>query len=328
MFDPWDFLRFFETEPTARNYLTDTYRRAGIEHPERHAFQQSTRFVYTWRQARSYYQAAARADLLIRPLLLFYGCMQMVKGCILAIDPSYPQNSRMLQHGVTTRKMKKSPYRLLEDEIRPQKEGLFAHAAHLFKLSPLLERFKVRYLFASLAELMDEYERIVSPSSWIPVILVEHGSLLLFPSALQSDGPLSYSAETLCGYLNRYAPPTAQVAVEAADRPAEKSFRLTGPGDSIELHPLFSLTSRGRLYFWNGLEEDLPLPKWATHYLLIYLLSMLCRYETEWWGELVLSHTLAELILIERFLQVHQEQFPTLIYQLLQRNNPHGVRTC
>ncbi|WP_134685318.1 YaaC family protein [Brevibacillus migulae] len=324
MRDAWEILRFLETEPTAREYLANSYESRGIEHPNRHAFSQCTRFVYTWRQARSYYEAATHADLLIRPLLLFYGCMQMIKGCILAIDPSYPSNSRMLQHGVTTRKMKKSPYRLLDDEVRPQKEGLFAHAAQLFKLFPLRERYKTDHLFASLAEMTPDYERIVGASPWLPITQKEKGSVLVFPASAQSQGPLAYSADTLCGYLNRLAPPDS-VAFEVLDRDqiTGQSFRLQGSLDQLAKHSLFSMTRHGDLYFWNGSESDLPLPKWATHYLLLYLLGILCRYETEWWGELVLSHTLSELILIERFLQLHSEQFPALICTQLSANSPH-----
>ncbi|HZG14169.1 MAG TPA: YaaC family protein, partial [Candidatus Bathyarchaeia archaeon] len=282
-------------------------------------------FVYTWRQARSYYEAATHADLLIRPLLLFYGCMQMIKGCILAIDPFYPSNSRMLQHGVTTRKMKKSPYRLLDDEVRPQKEGLFAHAAQLFKLSPLRDRYKMDHLFASLAELIPAYERIVGASCWVPIMQKENGSVLVFPASTQSPGPLSYSADTLCGYLNRLAPDPVSFDVYDSGASVGQSCRLRGSIEQLERHSLFTLTQQGDLYFWNGSEEDLPLPKWATHYLLLYLLGILCRYETEWWGELVLSHTLSELILIERFLQLHTEQFPALICTLLSANCPHNL---
>lgn len=324
MLDTWNFLRFFETEPTARDFLTSSYACAGIEHPERQAFQQCTRFVYTWKQARTYYESAVDADLLIQPLLLFYGCMQMIKGCILAIDPSYPHNSRMLQHGVTTRKMKKSPYRLLEDEVRPQKEGLFAHAARLFQVSPLCERYKMGYLFASLADLASVYERIVGAGSWVPVVCQEHGSRLIFPAQTSGDGPLSYSADTLCGYLNRFSPKSLTFTSDCVDSSGERSYLLNGATEDLRWHRLFSFTSRHGLYFWNGGEDNLPLPGWATHYLLLYLLGILCRYETEWWGELVLSHTLAEQILIQRFLHIHQEQFPALICHLLQTISPHG----
>jgi len=325
MRDAWEIFRFLETEPTAREYLMNSYESKGIEHPNRHAFSQCTRFVYTWRQARSYYEAATHADLLIRPLLLFYGCMQMIKGCILAIDPFYPSNSRMLQHGVTTRKMKKSPYRLLDDEVRPQKEGLFAHAAQLFKLSPLRERYKADHLFASLAEMMPAYERIVGASQWMPITQKESGSVLIFPSSTQSIGPLAYSSETLCGYLNRLAPDSVAFDIYESEPSAGQSYRLRGSIEQLTKHRLFTVTQQGDLYFWNGSEEDLPLPQWATHYLLLYLLGILCRYETEWWGELVLSHTLSELILIERFLQLHSEQFPVLICTLLSGNNPHNL---
>jgi hypothetical protein len=317
MLSAWDSLRYLETEPTARQFLTECYQQAGFEHPERQAYQHCTRFVYIWIQARQYYQAAAQADLLIRPLLLFYGCVQMLKGCMLASDPAYPQSSRMLQHGVTTRKMKKSPYRLLEDEIRPQKEGLFAHAADVWKLSPLAERYKIKQLFASLPEMSGLYGKIVAPTDWLFVQASEKGSLLFFPQ--EKQGTLSYSLDTFVGYLNRLAPKDVHF------QPEGKQVRLQGDAASLREHPLFVMSPNHNMYFWNGAEEDIPLPQWAVHYLLLYQLGMLCRYETEWWGELVLTQSLAEKLLVERFLSLHQDMFPRIIMDLLHKHNTRGL---
>ncbi|NGQ96541.1 hypothetical protein G3578_15370 [Brevibacillus sp. SYP-B805] len=317
----WDDLRYLETEPTARTFLSECYEKAGLPHPDRLAYQHSTRFVYFWLQARTFYQAAADADLLIRPLLLFYGCVQMLKGCMLAADPAYPHNSRMLQHGVTTRKLRRSPYRLLEDEIRPQKEGLFAHAAALWKLPPLKPGYKAKDLFASLPELAHPYEKIVAPVDWVPVRCLDR-TLLVFPQVGQ--GALGYSVDTLVGYLNRFAPDELRFRGEKEDGETGKRVWLQGNAAGLDKHCLFAVTPEEKLFFWNGPEQAIPLPPWAVHYLLLYLLGMLCRYETEWWGELVLTHSLAEALLVERFLTLHQETFPQLTVKLLQLANPRG----
>ncbi|MBB6450605.1 hypothetical protein HNR44_002588 [Geomicrobium halophilum] len=49
------------------------------------------------------------------------------------------------------------------------------------------------------------------------------------------------------------------------------------------------------------------IPPLLIHYMLLYNLSMINRYETEWWGELIAQRTSADLPLIEHYI----EKFPT-----------------
>lgn len=322
MLTAWDQIRYLETEPTARRFLHAAYCSLGIEHPERQAFQQSTRFIYTWKQARAFYRAAEESDMLVRPLLLFYGCTHLLKGVLITRDPNYPQNSRMLQHGVTTRKLKRNPYLLLEDEVRPQKEGFFAHIAKVLLLSPLQQRYSVKELFDGLAELRNPYSLVIEESKWIPVSVdrtEREGTVLIFPA--NHSGVLAYSEETLLQLINRLSPEDVDFVWE---RDGTGARRLLFPHANISwlcAHPLFRIEYTGTISFWNSTSDDLPLPAWASHFLLLYLLGMLCRYETEWWGELVLSHSYAETYLIEQFLRQHEVGFPFVIMERIQKNN-------
>jgi len=320
----WDTMRYFETEPTARKYLARCYQNENVENPERLAFHQSTRFLYLWRQARLLYSTAAKADLSIQPLLLFYGCTCLLKGMLITRDPAYPQNSRVLQHGVTTRKVKRSPYVLTEDEIRPQKEGFFSHLAQRFHLTPLRDRYLVHDLFVSLAEMSDIYAHFAEQRPhWVPLELTsvtpEKGDhfetvpsyRIIFPE--MTDGPLTYSDDTFIQYVRRLAP--SAISFEWTARETGQGKRLILPQfalSQLEQHPLFYCRDH-KLFFWNGSTEFLPLPQWASHYLLLYILGMLCRYETEWWGEMTMSHSMAERYIIESFLVHHMSVFPSLI---------------
>ncbi|WP_368731596.1 YaaC family protein, partial [Pseudomonas sp. 2822-17] len=62
--------------------------------------------------------------------------------------------------------------------------------------------------------------------------------------------------------------------------------------------------------YWN-------LPEIMTHYLLLYNLSMICRYEIDWWGELLYSFTNNDLSFIKSFLQCTSEKAPRLLQSLL-----------
>ncbi|WP_396125773.1 YaaC family protein [Brevibacillus laterosporus] len=336
--DVWQQLSIMETEPTSRSFLTASYHRMGLQNPEKHAFQNSTRFLYTWMQARHYYEMAAKSSLLIKPLLLFYGCVHLLKGLILAKDPDYPQNSRMLQHGVTARKVKKNPYHLLDDEMKPQKEGFFPHLCRLLSIHPISDRYRVSDLFLSIPELREEMDHFQKPSPWVAVsIMTERPFVFALPHA--SQGALSYSDETLQHYLNRLFAATNNQGTSGSFplfctlRQNTDKARFTLPStssvsnqgrlfecdDRVSLfeHPLFSIDQNRNIYLWNDIDNH-PVPQFANHYLLLYGLSMLCRYESELWGDLVLSHQYAEKLLIERFCKHHMGIFPYMVEQQLQ----------
>lgn len=333
--DPaWNRLQYLETEPTSRKFLSQCYTKQEWEHPDRLAFQQSTRFLYLWRQARLFYQTAEAADLSIQPLLLFYGCTHVLKGMLITRDPTYPQNSRMLQHGVTSRKVKRQAYMLLEDDIRPQKEGFFSHLSQTFQLKPLRDRYLVKELFASIPEMSEVYATLSENQPfWTRLSLSSSvhegtrssqkqgmdGYQVTFP--VKSDGPLAFSNETLKQYIERLAPSPIRSTAIRWDNWSERQLFLSQFALShVEQHPLFYLHGN-TLFFWNGPAESLPLPQWASHFLLLYQLGMLCRYETEWWGELAMSHDMAERYLVERFLHQHRAAFPSLILKQIELYN-------
>ena len=49
------------------------------------------------------------------------------------------------------------------------------------------------------------------------------------------------------------------------------------------------------------------------HYLLLYNLSMISRYETEWWYELLHTYSSKDYPFILRFLEVTAQKIPYLI---------------
>ncbi|USG65819.1 YaaC family protein [Brevibacillus ruminantium] len=324
--EAWSYLRLLETEPAARSFLQESYQKKGLAHAERLAFQQSTRFLYTWKQARLFYESAGKAALSIRPLLLFYGCIHLLKGWLIVMDPDYPQNSKVLQHGVTTRKVKRSHYQFLKDEVRPQKEGLFSHLAGLLTVSPLQDRYGMRELFSYLPALREPLQAVTDfPSPWVAILsskLVDQDKkeelyALQFPSAL--EGALAFSEETFRQFFKRFLQSDSLPSLQWLQ--GQKTMAISSSRLSVlEDHPLLRC-QQGTWYFWNGDNGSLPLPEWATHYLLLYVLSMLSRYDTECWGELVLTHSYSEQFLIETFLDYHEKVFATVIMGQMQKNN-------
>jgi hypothetical protein len=330
MENTWKTLQFLETEPAAKRFLTRCYVNKGLEHAERLAFQQSSRFCFLWKQARLFYKTAETADLAIQPLLLFYGCTHLLKGMLLSQDPGYPHNSKVLQHGVTTRKIKRGSYVLSEDEVRPQKEGLFPLLAHTFELPPLHERYYVGDLFLMLAPFSHLYASVMDKRAvWIPLETSffrpsgeeETASCFCIRFPERTDGPLCFSQETLSQYIRRFSPGTWDLSqLEWKTDSARQLILPRSALSRLEQHPLF-YREEGTLYFWNSTSDMPPLPAWASHFMLLYLLSMLCRYETEWWGELTMTHGMAERYLVERFLDYHAAAFPAMVKRQLEQRS-------
>lgn len=53
------------------------------------------------------FQSTKETDLWSKPLLLYYGMMSFLKALTLTHFAHYPQNTLVLQHGLSTRKKKK-----------------------------------------------------------------------------------------------------------------------------------------------------------------------------------------------------------------------------
>jgi hypothetical protein len=62
----------------------------------------------------------------------------------------------------------------------------------------------------------------------------------------------------------------------------------------------------------------LHYPEILIHYLLLYNLSMIARYETEWWSELVKMMPNKDYPFICRFLSIALNKGPYLVYQYLE----------
>ena len=59
------------------------------------------------------------------------------------------------------------------------------------------------------------------------------------------------------------------------------------------------------------------LPEILIHYLLLYNLSMIARYETEWWSELIKMMPNNDYPFVQSFLNVTQKKGPFLIFEFL-----------
>src|SRR5690625_4367714 len=77
--------------------------------------------------------------------------------------------------------------------------------------------------------------------------------------------------------------------------------------------PFFLNTLDNSIAFPLHRDQFIPISEVMVHYLLLYNLSMLSRYETEWWGELITTMSSIDYPFIVHFLHNSSRKIPLLL---------------
>jgi hypothetical protein len=307
-FKGWKSYASFFSAEHCQTYLKNKYKKWNIDNPEQKSYENCYAFLYYLEHGQIYYQQAENAPLILKPILLFYGFVHLIKACILTIDPAYPETTSVLAHGVSTRKRKKQNYQFFQDEVKFQKNGLFPFMSEKMFHMKQLEGDKIT--MEELLELIPELDEL----------FLVHESRSTFTPIYTLNGQLAVPEKILDHYHM------------TEDR--LKEFLTSKSGNQIEF------SDEGLLFQFNkstftgispikfNLESSsfaLPLkkenlfvfPELMVHYLLLYNLSMIARYETEWWSELTKMMPNRDYPFIKTFLEITLHKGPFLIYEYL-----------
>ncbi|RUQ29138.1 hypothetical protein ELQ35_10660 [Peribacillus cavernae] len=310
--DVWNSFIYFFSASSTQTYLKKCYAEANIMDKEKKSFENCYPFIYYIEHAQAYYNQAAAAPLSIQPILSFYGFIQLLKACLLTIDPNYPESTSVLAHGVTTRKRKKQQYEFIYDEVKVQKNGLFTYMAEkMFHLKHLDgEKFSMGELLKELPELEKCFQFLHSKSNFKTLIPMVEGYSL--PSSILDTFHMTGSrfkdfleAKT----KNKYSV-EEQEARLILHPGREWSLNLDSP---IHYH----LFEKSFAISMNKNSSCFGFPELLVHYLLLYNLSMIARYETEWWSELLKTMANDDYPLISQFLNTTLIKGPHLVYEWL-----------
>lgn len=334
----WDTYVYFENEQTTREFLKKRYEELGFEKLIPLVYQATPKFIYAVKQAREYYRAAEHCDILTKPLLLYYGMMALSKALIATRDPEYPSTTSVLKHGLSTRRLKRDDYSFAEDEVRVQKDGLF-NVLHRTLNGPPIEngtRLRMKDLLAVIPELIHPYRRLYGEPA---VATLHHVEAASQPPADRQGGtgighrnawhlPRSIVAvgkkttEEFLDLLNRHGGEQARFFYPEDAHDEEGVLRIHLDGDGHLRHPLVTHDFSGQPYLRLPHEGDLAIPEASVHYMIMFVLGMLCRYETERWGEMILTFSSHDTFVINEFLNVSMRKFPNMILdELCQERN-------
>lgn len=303
----------FQSTDVVQSKLFNCYNKKNIQQAEQKSYENVYSFIYFIEHGLTYYQSAQTAPLSIRPVLLFYGMIQLIKACLLTVDPLYPETTSVLAHGVSTRKRKKQGYSFLHDEVKIQKNGLFTHFSDKMFHVKQLEgaKYTMKQLLSSIPELELNFQYIEKTTPFykigtlnseqyeIPATILDHYKMTQdrFVQYVEHNTPLKFKAGS----------------------EAEKIFIFTGEIRILNSAPLYINLSNESIYFPKNKEMLWELSDTVIHYLVLYNLSMVCRYETEWWGELIHTFHSSDLTYITNFLHITEEKIPYILYEFIKK---------
>lgn len=307
----WNSFSIYFSADYSRAYLKKCYQNLQIENADQKSFENCYPFIHYLEHGKIYYNQASTSPIHIKPILLFYGLVHLVKACILTVAPDYPETTSVLAHGLSTRKRKKQQYSFLEDEVKFQKHGLFPMMAEkLFHMKQLEgEKIKMGEILKYIPELAPLHSQLVGKKTFLKV---------------ESNGPFFSVSKTILDSFhmteNRFmdyfhskskAPITF---TDCKENSISFEMDLAGVTEPTPLkfnfddsHFSFPLT-RGDLF---------SLPELLLHYLLLYNLGMIARYEIDWWSELIKMMPNEDYPFIQSFLDLSLKKGPFLIYQFL-----------
>lgn len=306
--DVWTGLSPFQTASFAQFFLNKCYMEQKLETSESESYRNSYPFLYYLQHGKRHYKLAESAPIELQPLLLFYGLSQLIKACLLTSDPHYPKTTAVLAHGASTRKKKKKNYAFLEDEVRLQKNGLVPHFSSVLFQFRYVEgkKFTMRALLERIPDLNRLFQDLNYQAPFQSFSFTQDGDMEVSPGILD-DLHMTHAR------FVRFLEAQTGLSVRSLQGP-NKSIRL-----KFETHLLpFPSSLEGEHFLPRKRQHYDFLPEMLVHFLLLYNLSMIARYETEWWSELF-HHAGDDLPFIDNFLNVTKKKTPLLVARYLRR---------
>lgn len=308
------FLPFYSAAFT-RTYLTEAYESLHIPQAKAKSYHTCYSFIYHLQQGELYLKQARTSPVELKPLLLFYGFIQLLKACILTRDPDYPQNSDVLAHGVSTRKRKKAAYCFLDDEVKIQKNGLFSHLLDkMFHMKHSFEKYQMRPLLQHIADLHPLFLKIYKHD--LSYKGTFSGSYLIFPAQLLDSYHMT--PNRFEQYIEAFPQSGYNPHMRIMEEEELLYIPLRNSPSSLDVSP-WLIDQAGGIYILKKRNDkaQCKLPEPAIHYLLLYNLSMISRYEAEWWGELIHTFNGTDYPFILHYLTVAEKKLPALISNFL-----------
>ncbi|WP_068675932.1 YaaC family protein [Oceanobacillus sp. Castelsardo] len=312
------FFSFLSSQQTAQVYLKSCYEKIEEQDVEVKSYQNYNALLYYLDHGRKFYEIGHEVDVFAKPVLYFYGLTHLLKACLLTKRPNYPESTVLLSHGVTSRKRKKRHYTFMTDEVKVQLNGLFPYfSEHLYSIHPIpFEKIQMKDLFSLIPEMQTFFS--FQGNETMIVVGSKESRILQFPISI-----LDHYHITKDSFLKRIGPYLSKMT-HIEERKSVITVQLDESLESFN-GPFYKHMNDETIYFPLNRKHFLPISEVMIHYLLLYNLSMLCRYEAEWWGDLLSSKPELDYPFILQFLDITAEKIPKILenelYENVHKNN-------
>ncbi|WP_199427028.1 YaaC family protein [Thermaerobacillus caldiproteolyticus] len=314
----WDQFILFHSTNAAQKFLYKCYIQKERKDAKQKSYTNCYPFLYYLEHGKNFYVTAQYAPVAIKPVLLFYGMTQLLKACLLTADADYPESTSVLAHGVSTRKRKKQGYEFLDDEVKVQKYGLFTHFSEkMFHVKQITgEKFQMRVLLQRISELHELFETYYSQTLSRQVSYNPLEQTIFIPIEILDDYHMTL--DRFIDYITKEWDWLQRDSIQTEGNHIQVTSQYQFKPLGYE--PLMFNLDNGTYRLPTDRGEIFKLPEIMSHYLLLYNLSMISRYETEWWGEFLHSYSSDAYPFIMKFLSVTAEKVPLLLYEYIFRN--------
>ncbi|SET74804.1 YaaC-like Protein [Oceanobacillus limi] len=296
---------YLQSQQTAQKYLFECYKNIDGIDAETKSYQNCNVFMYYLDHGIQFYESGKKLDPLMQPILYFYGMVHLIKGLLLTKRPNYPESTTVLAHGVSARKRKKKNYTFIEDEVKVQHNGLFPYLSeHLYSIKRMpFEKITMKGLLSLIPELSHLFQ-FQQQQKLVKVGHVNSDSLIFSKNLLDT---YHLTERAFIERIKPYLPNIDGVNSESL----HVQVNLSSP--FIDTVGPFFIHQDQSIYFPTERENFISITEVMVHYLLLYNLSMLSRYEAEWWGDLLHLKSEADYPFIYEFLKVTSNKIPYLI---------------
>ncbi|MGE6261345.1 YaaC family protein [Heyndrickxia sporothermodurans] len=305
----WEQLNYYHSAEKAQKYLYSCYKDLNKDKAELKSYENCYPFIYFLQHGEIYYNQAEKSPFAIKPVLLFYGLIHLIKACLLTVDPNYPETTSVLAHGVSSRKKKKQHYQFVNDEIKIQKMGLCTHfSSKMFHVEQLDgEKIVMKDLFLQIPELDDYYLFQYTKNI---VHIKRNRNTFFIPKEILDK--YHFTIDSFIRFLKQ-----RNCLNILHSEFNDEHIILTCTEDSLPSLPFRFHLNKNCYCLPTKQSKYMYYPELMIHYLLLYNLSMVARYETEWWGEVLKTTPTNDYPLIKAFLSSTEKKSPILVWQYL-----------
>lgn len=315
--ETWSMLSYFESKHNCLQYLEEKFGKIEVDgvtdqdrlEAEQERLGTANDFAFTVSAAREYYEAADKVTILTRPLLVFYGMVSLSKVLFTA---THNRRSPSTKHGL--QKEKQPIGSLAELSVRITKDGTFPQFHGCYCRDTLSNaKLSLKELLSLIPEVKVPFETIYNEKSRALRVLRTDIGISLVDSELDKyedlENRMGQVPDIHARYMDQYQRFSNSIVLWCKDREARDPVNRAVSGEEYLILPLKKNT------------RIIDLPEMSSHFLIMFLLGMLSRYEPKEWGRVIKGEESGEIYLIQKFLEVTKRKFPNLVLNELRNRD-------